>query len=87
MPIHRTHAAAAAQTGVPHHAVKHQILVAKQNQLGIPEVWYLTAWWKPHVYHGTCSIPLIWLVFDNRPFGMKLEKSPLSVVGSETLKL
>ena len=35
-------------------------------QLGIPEVWYLTAWWKARVYHGTRSIPLIWLVFDIR---------------------
>ena len=35
-------------------------------QLGIPGVWYLTAWWKAHVYHGTCSIPLIWLVSDIR---------------------
>jgi len=66
MSIRRTHAAAAAQTGVFHHAVKYQTLVASRSayQLGIPEVWYLIAWWKAHVYHGTCSIPLIWLGFD-----------------------
>ena len=71
MPIHRTHVAAAAQTGAFHHAVKHQTLVASRSvyQLGIPEVWYLTAWWKVRVYHGTRSIPLIWLVFDIRGHG------------------
>jgi hypothetical protein len=67
--MRRTHAAAAAQTGVCHHAVKHQTSVSSPSayQLGISEVWYLTAWWKARVYNGTCSIPLIWLVFDIRP--------------------
>jgi len=42
--MHRTHAAAAAQTGVFHFAVKYQTLVASQSayQISIPEVWYLT---------------------------------------------
>jgi len=40
--------AAAAQTGVFYHAVKHQTLVASRNayQLRISEVWCLTAKWK-----------------------------------------
>ena len=72
MPIHRVHVVAAAQTGAFHHAVKHQTLVASRSvyQLGVPEVWYLTAWWKARVYHGTRSIPLIWLVFDIRVGGV-----------------
>ena len=71
MPIHRVHVVAAAQTGAFHHAVKHQTLVASRSvyQLGVPEVWYLTAWWKARVYHGTRSVPLIWLVFDIRDKG------------------
>ena len=54
MPIHRTHAAAAAQSSTLHFAVKHETLVASRSayQLGIPEVWLLTAKWKARVYHG-----------------------------------
>jgi len=73
MHIHRTHVVAAAQTGAFHHAVKHQTLVASSRsvyQLAVPEVWYLTAWWKARVYHGTRSIQLIWLVFDIRRGGV-----------------
>jgi len=79
MPIHRTHAAAAAQTGNFNVAVKHQTLVASRSayQPGIPEVWYLTATLKAHVYQGTrtCSIPLIWLVFDIRRWAPDLRRS------------
>jgi len=51
--------------------------VASQSayQLGTPEVWYLTARWKAHVDHGTCSIPLIWLVFDIQVHPHPLRKS------------
>ena len=64
MPKHRTHVAATAQTGAFHFAVKRQILVASRSayQLRIPEAWWLTA----RVYHGMCSGPLTWLVFDIR---------------------